>query len=236
MKYSVRVWTAQHGDAVPLTYVAQAMARHAASGFGHFSIHGQTLVEMRPEFEAQLFDAANKGKLKVCDSLGRVASASEIIAAAAIPKDSRVDLVLGHLYAKTKHLLEWGAENGDDFEFVETPGKMSQYDLASASGEVLEGDYYRGTVGGGESERFVEQAPPSPVGKKWTDEDPQRRLRRLRDLGGSARYVNGDWKFKGFTALVDTEKSQGCKRCDPKTIRADLKAAAQAEKEEKKSW
>lgn len=65
--------------------------------------------------------------------------------------------------------------------------------------------------------------------------DPERRLARLRDLGGSATAERGEWKFKGITALVKTEKSEGRKRRDEKTIRVDLKKAAQNELESKRS-
>lgn len=169
MKYSVRFWAAMHGDAIPLIYVAEAMARHTASGYGSLPVHGQTLVEVRPSRQAQLLGASNTGQLKVCDSQGRVAPASEIISAAQIPANSQVDIVLSPLYAKTKHLLEWGVTNGDDFEFVDTPGKMFQYDLKNESGEVLEADYYRGSVGGGESEPVAATVDVSGLDHQQTE-------------------------------------------------------------------
>lgn len=63
--------------------------------------------------------------------------------------------------------------------------------------------------------------------------DPERRLVLLRALGGSSKYARGEWTFKGMAALVASEKANGFKRCDEKTIRADLKEAAQAEREAK---
>lgn len=59
--------------------------------------------------------------------------------------------------------------------------------------------------------------------------DPERRLTLLRKLGGSYKYARGEWKFTGIAALVANEKDNGFKRCTEKTIRADLKEAAQAE-------
>lgn len=63
--------------------------------------------------------------------------------------------------------------------------------------------------------------------------DAERRLNLLRQLGGSSQYVNGEWKFKGIKLLVTREKADGRNRSDEKTIRSDLKAAAQAERDAK---
>lgn len=65
--------------------------------------------------------------------------------------------------------------------------------------------------------------------------DPERRLSLLRSLGGTAKYSRSEWKFTGIKALVDSEKSDGRKRCDEKTIRADLKEAAQNERDAKRA-
>ena len=75
-------------------------------------------------------------------------------------------------------------------------------------------------------------APPAPVADSASNDttpDPERRLARLRALGGSATYKRGEWKIIGITALVESEKIEGRKRSDEKTIRADLKEAAQNE-------
>ena len=65
--------------------------------------------------------------------------------------------------------------------------------------------------------------------------DPQRRLDALRALGGTARFFKGEWKFTGIAKLAAMEKEKSRRRCDEKTIRADLKEAAEAEKQEGKS-
>jgi len=65
--------------------------------------------------------------------------------------------------------------------------------------------------------------------------DPERRLARLRELGGGATYRRNEWKFTGIAALVAAERNDGRKRIDEKTIRADLKEAAQAEREAKRA-
>lgn len=62
-------------------------------------------------------------------------------------------------------------------------------------------------------------------------QDPERRLAALRALGGTVKYQNCGWKFTGITKLVESEK--GRPRSDVKTIRSDLKEAAQAERDAK---
>ena len=65
--------------------------------------------------------------------------------------------------------------------------------------------------------------------------EPERRLARLRDLGGNAARKNGEWKFTGIAALAAKEKEEGRKRNDAKTIRGDLKEAAQNELEARRA-
>lgn len=77
-------------------------------------------------------------------------------------------------------------------------------------------------------------APVVAVGASTTP-DPERRLARLRELGGNATYKRGEWKITGILALVASEKSENRKRSDEKTIRADLKEAAENEREAKRA-
>ena len=90
-----------------------------------------------------------------------------------------------------------------------------------------------------EPESPAPQSEATPVGcpsdEAPTPDDPARRLARLRELGGSAKRRNGDWKFIGIASLVASEKAQGRSRSDEKTIRADLKEAAQNELEAKRA-
>lgn len=75
-------------------------------------------------------------------------------------------------------------------------------------------------------------ATPAPVGVASDDRpDPERRLELLRSLGGTAKYVRCEWKFTGIAALVEHETAAGRKRSTEKTIRADLKEAAQNERD-----
>ena len=81
-------------------------------------------------------------------------------------------------------------------------------------------------------------AAPAPVAGIATNNatpDPERRLARLRALGGDAIYRRGEWKITGISALVASEKGEGRKRCDEKTIRADLKEAAENERDAKRA-
>ncbi len=63
--------------------------------------------------------------------------------------------------------------------------------------------------------------------------DPERRLARLRTLGGTSTYSRGKWSIKGIAELVKIEKAECRSRCDEKTIRADLKNASQSERDAK---
>ena len=79
-------------------------------------------------------------------------------------------------------------------------------------------------------------APVGAVGASGGVEqtpDAERRLARLRALGGTAKYVRHEWKFTGMADLVESEKANDRKRRSEKTIRADLIQAAQAERDEK---
>ena len=78
-------------------------------------------------------------------------------------------------------------------------------------------------------------APGVGIDSNSTTPDPERRLALLRALGGNAIYRRGEWKITGISALVASEKSEGRKRCDEKTIRADIKEAAENEREAKRS-
>ena len=81
-------------------------------------------------------------------------------------------------------------------------------------------------------------ATPAPVADSASNDatpDPERRLTRLRQLGGNVTFKRGEWKCAGITALVATEKSEGRKRSDEQTIRGDLKEAAQNELEARRA-
>ncbi len=89
------------------------------------------------------------------------------------------------------------------------------------------------------TEAQTQAGKPAPVvpesASKSTTPDPERRLARLRALGGDAKYKICEWKFTGITALVAIEKSESRKRSSEKTIRADLREAADNEREAKRA-
>ena len=166
MEYRVRVWSALHGHVVPLRYVAEAMAKRAATAYGTLTLHGPTLENLRPERVRLLWDAAMSGQLTVCDSQGRIASATELVetaraSAAELAGDASVapinaENILPFLYTSHHHLIEWGKARGNVFLFVETPGTVVDSDLRNFTeagyGEVIEPGYWRSFAGGGESE------------------------------------------------------------------------------------
>ena len=97
---------------------------------------------------------------------------------------------------------------------------------------------YRWSVARPEVKPEPQAGTSAPVADSASDDatpDPERRLALLRALGGSATYRRNEWKFTGIAALVASEKSEGCKRSDEKTIRADLKEAAQNEREARRA-
>lgn len=75
-----------------------------------------------------------------------------------------------------------------------------------------------------ETTRAAQPTVPEP--------DSTRRLRKLRELGGRVQWFEGDWKIIGINELEARERAEGRPRVSQKTIRTDLKEAAQAEKRE----
>jgi len=155
MEYTVRVskeW--YRSDVIPVYKVAEAMARHAANG------HGPTLTNIRPNWYSFLLDDAKKGKLQVCDEVGRIASAQDLIQASSvapaliqliqassIPPARPEEDQIHALYVKVKHLNEWGTSNGDVFHVLDSPGKVTISDLKDwETGKVIEAGYYRSYV------------------------------------------------------------------------------------------
>ena len=181
MEYRVRVWSAVQGNVVALVKVAEAMAKRAATLHGTLTLHEPTLKNLRPERVRLLWEAAMSGQLTVCDSHGRVASAAELIetasasvavvAGAASSASMTAENALICLFARQKHLIEWGETSGDVFLFVETPGTLVNSDLRNFTeagfGEVIEAGYWIGALGGGESEPWRDDLyDTAPCGTK----------------------------------------------------------------------
>ncbi|PZP34391.1 MAG: hypothetical protein DI603_05390 [Roseateles depolymerans] len=76
------------------------------------------------------------------------------------------------------------------------------------------------------AERITESSAP--------ESDETRRLRLLRELGGDIRWLRGKWDIKGIQALERRERAERRSRTSQKTIREDLKAAAESERNAKR--
>jgi len=151
--YTVRVSRKIGGEIIPLFYVAEAMAKHAASGYGETTLHGPTLKNIRPQRVKLLLHAARQGQLTVCDYDGLTAPADGIIKSAQatsslnqrIENSDEMDITA--LYVRSQHLIEWGKANGDIFHVVDTPVDAVEFDLRDENGELIEAGYFRGYVG-----------------------------------------------------------------------------------------
>ena len=66
------------------------------------------------------------------------------------------------------------------------------------------------------------------------ESDAMRRLRVLRELGGDVRWFRNRWSITGMAKLEARECEEGRARRSPKTIRADLHEAAEADRKAKK--
>lgn len=129
----------------------------------------------------------------------------------------------GILMRYTKGMLH---DDEPDFETVPDDCRVVGYDVHALADEYCA------------PEDAPQAATPAPVAGIATNSatpDPERRLARLRALGGDAIYRRGEWKITGISALVASEKGEGRKRCDEKTIRADLKEAAENERDAKRA-
>ena len=160
MRYTVKVSTDFfRNDVIPVYKVAEAMARQAAAG------HGPSLKRIRPAWYALLLEDARAGKLLVCDSVGRVASAQDLIQAYVAPANwPKEDFDVHHLYVRVKHLNDWGVVNGDEFQVVNSPGKVFDYDLKDwETGKVLIPGYHRAYVDWGEEPEEPQAAPEQPA-------------------------------------------------------------------------
>ncbi len=83
-------------------------------------------------------------------------------------------------------------------------------------------------------EPVVKISVEKPKGQSDGQSDPERRLDDLRKLGGDMNWRKMRWRIKGIKKLVALEKANGRSRSDEKTVRLDLKEAAEAESLAKK--
>jgi hypothetical protein len=166
VRYTILYYSAIVGDRISLMCVAESMARHAATGYGKskLGVHGPTLKNtLRTSIEL-LLDAANSGALTVCDINGRTASIAQIVNnySQQVVQDgfNSSEQTMLALYSRAKHLSDWGATNGDEFEFVDRPAQEVECDLKDADGKVVEKGFYRGYIGTEQKEPFTGTVRP----------------------------------------------------------------------------
>jgi hypothetical protein len=81
------------------------------------------------------------------------------------------------------------------------------------------------------------QASPAPANTTLAAPelpDPERRLKRLREIGGEASWYMGKWTFTKTNTLAADEARENRPRSSQKTIKADLEKAAEAERKAKR--
>lgn len=136
MDYTVPFHREISGDAVPLKYIAEAMARKAATNFGTRRLHGPTLENTRTQYESSLLNAARNGSLTVCGRDGVAGSVDELVnAAEGIPDEWSNDVkAMLVLHVKCLHLNEWATTNGDVFHLIDVPADVLEYGPARPDG------------------------------------------------------------------------------------------------------
>lgn len=144
MEYTVPFHSEISGDVVPLRYIAEAMARKAASGFGKRKLHGPTLQNARAQYESLLLSAAREGRLKVCGSHGNMGAVDDLVNAAEGLSNEWSDAVKAilALHVKPSHLSDWAMTNGDVFHLIDVPADVLEYGPARPDGTKE----YRGYV------------------------------------------------------------------------------------------
>ncbi|MFZ1548334.1 MAG: hypothetical protein WAT12_14765 [Candidatus Nitrotoga sp.] len=159
-EYTLRVPTAMCGDAIGLVEVSEAMARHAATGYGTLPLHGPTLKSLRLTHTKSLLSAARAGRLLVCNQAGYQGTVDEIIDAAKNSGDlsegtTETDWDMTYclsLYVRKQHLIEWGNANGDVFHIVDAPVIVTEFGPKDEYGDFA----YRGMI---KKDELIKAAP-----------------------------------------------------------------------------
>ena len=137
------------------------------------------------------------------------------------------------------HVVDHG---GDDFtlewNYCGGHGKaIRERAMPSAIRVLWEPSIFPELISQPKADAPVAAAPATVACSASTDAtpDPERRLARLRALGGDASFKRGVWRFRGIVALEASEQREGRSRRSQKTIRADLTEAAESEREAKRA-
>lgn len=144
MEYTVPFHSEISGDVVPLRYIAESMARKAASSFGKRKLHGPTLQNTRTQYESLLLSAAREGRLTVCGAHGNMGAIDDLVnAAEGLSKEWSDDVkAILALHVKPSHLNDWAMTNGDVFHLIDVPADVLEYGPARPDGTKE----YRGYV------------------------------------------------------------------------------------------
>lgn len=116
---------------------------------------------------------------------------------------------------------EWGMSLEDADEFLE------RHSLGFKCSDMLA--YWRGDPSPYTAPVAVGEVK-TLVGAEAVNQRQTARLQMLRDLGGDCTRKKGKWSTSGITDLVKQLKANGQKPNDEKTVRKDLIAAAEQEK------
>lgn len=143
MRYTIKYYPAIFEENIPLISVVESLARHAATAYGNskLGVHGPTLENVRPKFIELLLDAAKSGALTVCDDIGHTGDVKKVASRSVVPQVqegfSTSERTIFTLFARMKHLLDWGAANGYDFEFQGMPALEVVADRRGADGKII---------------------------------------------------------------------------------------------------
>ena len=80
MDYTVKIPAIQ-GDIIPLAYVAECMAKAQATAYDAIPFHKQRFDSLLRKYTKYLLAEAHEGRLKVCNEIGGIESARNIIEA-----------------------------------------------------------------------------------------------------------------------------------------------------------
>lgn len=112
MDYTVKFSSVKFGDTPPLPTVADGIAHRLATGGVPNGNYQEVFEHIREKIYMRLQKAVVRGKLKVCDQFGD-------------DPEPMIRLFNEYpdiftLYVKKKHLIAWGALDGDTFTFQDT--------------------------------------------------------------------------------------------------------------------
>ena len=146
MDYRIQFSRAMFGDVIPLTRVAEGMAQRRASGYGKLPPHRPSFEAAKREFEKLLINAVTNGDLVACNQFGATGTIDQIVGADAHAAMNPGMSSISFLYAKSKHLCDWAAAIGDDFEFQDTGADSVTTDLKDTAGQIVEAGFFRGLL------------------------------------------------------------------------------------------